>query len=586
MTPATASARRSFWVGVIVILAVAATLRILWLNSDPPTVTSGWVGVVWHDEGAWVHNARNRAMWGVWRTDNWNPMFLTPVFTALEAGAFRTLGVGTWQARTVPIASGLAAIAFLMAGLNAAAGRRTALIGGALLAANYVFVMWNRAALMESTMTALIVISWAAVALAERRPAWGIVAGAAAALAWFTKASAAFFVAAIVIEAAMQAWTGVGSGVSRTRRGWIKPAPTYVLAGLILTAAIIAVLFVLPHWSEYAFYNWQMSVVRKPDYTLAALMVRASWLPVANDFFMWMWPVLAIAAFAIVGVVSRWRGAKPAERLLVLWVVVGLIELVIHDSGNERRYVMFIPAIVALAASVLGSGSLGISSGAANPDARRWLSAPLLLGLGFLVAGSGLRLFFLNDIHAPVHPYHRIVPLAAAVAVIGTSIAFWRWSRLVGALSRLRIPASAALVLVPVVLLSDATHFLHWAVSRRAANYEASLEVGRLLPAGTPVQGKLANGLSLENRIRPIFIGHGFGNYDDRLQRDDVRYILTYVSPTVGYESQARSDMIQELLDHYPRGRPVAIFMVNETGPADRAELFDKSPGPDPRARD
>ena len=30
----------------------------------------------------------------------------------------------------------------------------------------------------------------------------------------------------------------------------------------------------------------------------------------------------------------------------------------------------------------------------------------------------------------------------------------------------------------------------------------------------------------------PIFIGHGFGNYDDRLQRDDVRYILTYDLPT------------------------------------------------------
>ena len=31
----------------------------------------------------------------------------------------------------------------------------------------------------------------------------------------------------------------------------------------------------------------------------------------------------------------------------------------------------------------------------------------------------------------------------------------------------------------------------------------------------------LANGLALENRIRPIFIGHGFGNYDDRLRRDE-----------------------------------------------------------------
>ena len=35
---------------------------------------------------------------------------------------------------------------------------------------------------------------------------------------------------------------------------------------------------------------------------------------------------------------------------------------------------------------------------------------------------------------------------------------------------------------------------------------------------GTLVQGKLANGMALENQIRPIFVGRGFGNYDDRFE--------------------------------------------------------------------
>ena len=39
------------------------------------------VGVVWHDEGAWTHNARNQALWGTWQTDNWNPLYIAPVFT-------------------------------------------------------------------------------------------------------------------------------------------------------------------------------------------------------------------------------------------------------------------------------------------------------------------------------------------------------------------------------------------------------------------------------------------------------------------------------------------------------------------------
>jgi predicted membrane-bound mannosyltransferase len=130
--------RPVFIAAIILILLAAAWLRTVWITSDPPTVANGWVGVVWHDEGAWVHNARNRALWGVWRTDNWNPIFLTPVFTGLEYAVFDTLGVGTWQARVVPIVSGLAAVMFLMAGLRALAGARSAAIGGALLATNSV----------------------------------------------------------------------------------------------------------------------------------------------------------------------------------------------------------------------------------------------------------------------------------------------------------------------------------------------------------------------------------------------------------------------------------------------------------------
>ena len=76
-----------------------------------------------------------------------------------------------------------------------------------------------------------------------------------------------------------------------------------------------------------------------------------------------------------------------------------------------------------------------------------------------------------------------------------------------------------------------------------------------MVPAGTLVQGKLANGLALENRIRPLFVGNGFGNYADRLQRDDVRYILTYDLPRIGYESSRRIGLIQGILDRYPGRR-------------------------------
>ena len=48
------------WLGIIFIVALG--LRTIFPAADPPWTTT--VGIVWHDEGAWVHNARNKALFG------------------------------------------------------------------------------------------------------------------------------------------------------------------------------------------------------------------------------------------------------------------------------------------------------------------------------------------------------------------------------------------------------------------------------------------------------------------------------------------------------------------------------------------
>jgi hypothetical protein len=100
--------------------------------------------------------------------------------------------------------------------------------------------------------------------------------------------------------------------------------------------------------------------------------------------------------------------------------------------------------------------------------------------------------------------------------------------------------------------------------------------LGHVLPRGTLVHGKLANGLALENEIRPVFVGRGFGNYEDRKRRDDVRYILTYIAPRVGYEGS----IIQEVLEAYPDRAVIMTFDVAETSSGhDKAALIDKFGG-------
>src|SRR5690242_2667463 len=188
-----------FWIALAGVMLVAIALRLVFPTADPPWNPS--VGIVWHDEGAWVHNARNKAMFGAWSLDRWNPMYIAPVFTGLEYLSFRSLGVGVRQARLVPEVCGLVAVWLIALGVGRIAGRRAGLIAAALIGTNYFYVMWDRTALMEGPMAAFMVMSWYFYTRAEDEPAWGFAAGLCAWLAFFTKAAAAFFVAAISLDA-------------------------------------------------------------------------------------------------------------------------------------------------------------------------------------------------------------------------------------------------------------------------------------------------------------------------------------------------------------------------------------------------
>ena len=576
---------RTFRLWLLAVLAVAAVLRAIFPAADPPWAAP--VGVVWHDEGAWVHNARNKALFGAWTEDAWNPMYIAPVFTGLEYASFKAFGVGVRQARLVSEVCGLASVWLLALGVARVGGRRAGLIAGGLLATNYVYVMWNRAALMEGPMVAFMVASWYCYVRAQAQPLWGAGAAAAALLAFFTKASAAFFVAALALDAAL---TLVHASSARrsaplpahpptdAAADWPRPLPEnptaawVVLAALAACGALAVLIFVGPNWTDYRFYNWQMSVTRKPSYTMRALLDRVTWFPILHDLFTRSWFILAVGATAGLGMLARWRTLLPSERFLLLWLGLGATELVLHDVGNERRFIVFIPVLVAVTAIVLGRDHV-LVRGFHMSRRRALLALPVVLYAGYVVAGALLRLAFLHEVRPNVR-------LASVVATGLAALIYGTWPRIPRALARNPWTPAGAVGVATLVCMGQVAQFAQWAAGRSYKNYAASLELGRVLPPGTLVHGKLANGLSLENRIRPIFVGRGFGNYDDRRRRDDVRYILTYVAPSVGYESQAGNPIIQDVLTAYPNRRIIMTFDVAETATGhDRAALIDKFGG-------
>jgi 4-amino-4-deoxy-L-arabinose transferase-like glycosyltransferase len=558
--------RAQFAAALFAILALGLLLRTLYPAADPPWRST--VGVVWHDEGAWTHNARNKALFGAWRQDDWNPVYIAPVFTALEYASFKAFGVGVRQARLVSEIAGLISVLLLALGVRRIAGPVAALIAGALLATDYVYVMYDRAALMEALMVAFIVASWYCSTRAERQPAWGAIAGVCAVLAFFTKAAAAFYIGALVL----------GVVASALRRKSLRPkggsyltSSVWTIGGLAAATALIAIFFVIPHWSDYQFYNWQVSVTRKPSYDAASVLTRVSWFPILHDVFSRMWLALVLGVFGAWGIAARWREAPDAERLLLLWVGVGIVELLVHDVGNERRFVFLIPVLIALTSLVLARGSLLPDEGGRVSTRRLALATPVLLYTAYVLLGPVTRLPWLDDVYN--HILRMPVRVAATGAVVLTGVLLATWTKVSGAMTRRAWGGRAAVALTALAVGWNIYQFADWATHRSYKNIQASRAVGAVLPPETLVQGKLANGLALENRIRPIFIGHEFGNYNDRKTRWDVRYILTYTDPELGYEG----DQILDVLDAYPGWRTIMTFDVAETPSGhDKAALIEK----------
>ncbi len=553
---------RAFRGWLIGILLLAALLRGLFPTADPPWRTT--VGIVWHDEGAWTHNARNKALWGEWTQDGWNPMYIAPVFTAVEYAAFEAFGVGLRQARLMPELLGLLSVLVMALGVARLGGRRAGLVAGALLATNYVYVMWNRTAMMEGPMSAFMCLAWYGVVRAEFSARWAWLAAAGALLAFFTKAAAAFFVAAVGLEALLALWLG-----------WDHPRRRQIglvtIVALVVCGAVALAAFIAPNWDAFWFYNVQTSILRKPSYTVKALADRITQFPVLHDVFTRTAFATLVGLTVALGMLARWRRLSSGERLLVLWVGLGALELILHDVGNERRFVFLIPALTALTALVLGGErSLAPPEAAQLPRRTALVAAPFILFSAYIVAATFVRLAF-------IYQTRPVVRLSAAIAVAATIAVYVLWPAVTRLLSGARFGARAALVVTLLVAGGNVAQYVQWAAGRSYANYAASVELGRHLPEGTLVHGKLANGLSLENRIRPVFVGRGFGNYEDRKTRDDVRYILTYIAPSLGYESQARNPVIAEVLEAYPGWRIIMTFDVRETTTGhDRAALIDK----------
>ena len=177
MVPASANMRgwlapgRRKWIGLALVLVIAAVLRTQHIKADPPTILpeiSGSAGI-YFDEGIYCHNARNKILFGKWITDEWNPLVYNAPLTMIYYLAFRLFGISIITVKAVNILFSLLAILFFHAGVRRYLKPWPSLALTSLFALDFYWLMYNRLGLLENFSALCFLLGFYLFVISEER---------------------------------------------------------------------------------------------------------------------------------------------------------------------------------------------------------------------------------------------------------------------------------------------------------------------------------------------------------------------------------------------------------------------------------
>ncbi len=331
-------------------------IRLVHISADPP-VNLSWSGGLFFDEGALAHNARNKVLFGEWKTDEWNDFYYSPILTYIKWGVFSLFGVGMPQLRIVPIVFSWLTLAVLYVTLRAALGRMSAMLALLLLGGNYIFMMYNRIGLTETPLLLCIAGTcyfWQK-GLQERdrrRSAWlMLLAGVCCFLVYIFKVLLVYFLP--VPFAALLLLVFLADNSAERKR--LLRLTGYLAGGLLLTVLLWLAVFYYPNYdsihqagdfvktlslphSPRAFFR---NIARNPFFTIFAKT------PVT---LIMAWLYLLYLAYLLVYQRSR---IPPVDLFFALWFCAHFLFFLGFSYRPTRYYVPIIPPMTVLAARSL-----------------------------------------------------------------------------------------------------------------------------------------------------------------------------------------------------------------------------------------
>jgi hypothetical protein len=313
-------------------------MRVLWIEADAAT-TLTWSGAPFTDEGLYSHAARNRVLFGTWRTDEWDNRLVSPLFDALAYVVFSLFGVGYVQIRLISVGFAIAALPLFWSFVRRDVGRPWALLGTALWGLDYFWFQFSRLGLIEPGMVAwIIAAAWCWRRALDGGSWWSIACGACAGIACVWKSLAYIWVPVPLLALLLL-----------DRRWWSWRIVAGYAGGLSLVLGIYGLIWYLPHRGELARYNLFYAADRVPASVAEALAVVSRNM---RSTYIWGQTPIVLGAALLGGLrasLACWkRSLAPSGALGLSWALCGAALLMMPYSP-PRYYTLVLPGILLLA---------------------------------------------------------------------------------------------------------------------------------------------------------------------------------------------------------------------------------------------
>jgi len=596
--------------GIIFIIPII--LRFIAINADqPPEYLFGTSN---YDEGIWAHSARNKILFGKWVMDEWNPLFINPTFTLTLYLFFYMFGVGVAQARLVNILFSIASLILLYKSLRLGYNKKIAMIGTFLLSYNILYFMFSRSALIEVFTMFFMILTFYFWIKASKKPVYFFLVSIALFLTFLAKSTTIMFIVGAIFCFILYL-------VSQRRNRNIsnfKRSTFYFLSGLFLCTIFYLVFYFIPYFDNIIESNFPIFSQRLVGSNVgisikygitgiqSVLLSSAYRLILLGNLYSFLasMPIEAILfSVSFLAFLPNLMGNFKKESVKIdffvfSWLITGILYFFIFDFPLRRMMLIIIPMII--------FASKSFENITINLKPKNFLKRIVLLIVLFymvyILFSNIIKYLFFSSIISFIPTFEGMLmkfapsifffisklQLLTKISLVASFFSFFVSLPIFiiinkKSIFRFNFKNYSTLILAAIFVIF-LIQYLSWVTQLDYTAYSTSIELGEILPEKIKVQGTMASSVSLENKICsiPIMDINSDSNIDV-LNRTDIKYIITYVYPKIGYGSPATAKLLQS----YPNAKLIKQWRTSEkmqnqtTGVYEYAYigLFDKYPG-------